>query len=253
VSLRFGAVPALDDVTFDVAEGELCAVIGPNGAGKTSLLNVLSRTYEPTSGELRYLGEDLRRLRPHQLAAAGMARTFQTPALVAALTALDNVLVGRNHAMRSGLVRSGLRLPAARREERHNRALAMEALDFVGAAAVAETPVGTLPYGMQKRVELARALAAAPRLLLLDEPVAGMSRAEREEIAGLIARSRHGLDGTSTVTILLVEHDMGVVMGLADRVVVLDFGRVIARGTPAAVQADAGVVRAYLGEPLLRA
>lgn len=253
VSLHFGAVQALDDVTIDVADGELCAVIGPNGAGKTSLLNVLSRTYEPQSGELRLFGEDLRRLRPHQLAAAGMARTFQNPALVAPLTAVDNVLVGRNHAMRSGLVSSGLRLPAARREERLHRARAMEALEFVGAVAVAEAPVGTLPYGLQKRVELARALAADPRLLLLDEPVAGMSHAERDEIAALIALARRGLDGTSTVTTVLVEHDMGVVMGLADRVVVLDFGRVIARGTPAAVQADAGVVRAYLGEPLLRA
>ena len=246
VSLRFGAVAALDGVSFDVAAGELFAVIGPNGAGKTSLFNLLSRISPPSSGTVRYFGRDLLPLRAHQLAAAGIARTFQNLGLFLPLTALDNVLVGRNHAIRAGMVGSGLRLPAARREETANRRGAWEALAFVGAAEVAHRPAGTLPYSMQKRVEIARALAMDPKLLLLDEPVAGMSRGERGEIAELVGR----LHADTDMTVLLVEHDMGVVMGLADRVLVLDFGRVIACGTPAEVQADGKVVAAYLGQPL---
>jgi branched-chain amino acid transport system ATP-binding protein len=176
----------------------------------------------------------------------GVARTFQNLGLFMPLTALDNVLVGRNHAMRSGAVSTGLQLGRARREERHNRQVALDALAFVHAADVAQVPVGALPYGMQKRVEIARALAMGPKLLMLDEPVAGMSRRERAEIAELVA----SLHRDRAVTVLLVEHDMGVVMGLADRVLVLDFGRVIALGTPGEIQADPNVIRAYLGEPL---
>ena len=246
IALRFGAVTALTDVSFDVAPGELFAVIGPNGAGKTSLFNLLCRIYDPTAGSLSYFGEDMARLRPHHLASAGIARTFQNLGLFPASSVLDNVLVGRGHLMHTGAVRAGLRLPSVRHEERAHRDAAMEAIEFVGLSAHARTPVGLLAYGVRKRVELARALAMQPRLLLLDEPVAGMSQDERTEIAELVrtihARQRLG--------IVLVEHDMGIVMSLAERVLVLDFGRVIALGTPAEVQANPDVIHAYLGEPL---
>jgi branched-chain amino acid transport system ATP-binding protein len=246
VSVRFGVVAALDGVSFQVEPGELFAVIGPNGAGKTSLFNVLSRIYDPTRGRLRYFGADLIRLRPHQLAGAGVARTFQNLGLFPLSSVLDNVLVGRGHLMTAGTVRAGLSLPSVRREERAHREAAMEALRFTGIEAVAAHPVGLLPYGMQKRVEIARALAMEPKLLLLDEPVAGMSRDERSEITELV-RTIHAERG---VTIVIVEHDMGVVMSLAQRVLVLDFGRPVALGTPAEVQANPEVIRAYLGEPI---
>ena len=244
VTLRFGAVIALAELSFSVGQGELFAVIGPNGAGKTSLFNLLSRIYDPTAGSLRLFGQDMSRLRPHALAGAGVARTFQNLGLFPLSSVLDNVLVGRAHLMGNGAVRTGLRLPGVRAEERRHREAALEALEFVGLADLAPRPVGALSYGLQKRVELARAVAMDPKLLLLDEPVAGMSQSERDEVAGLIS-AIHRQRGVSMV---LVEHDMGVVMGLAERVLVLDFGRQVTVGTPAVVQADPEVISAYLGE-----
>jgi branched-chain amino acid transport system ATP-binding protein len=243
LSLRFGSVVAFEDVSLELAEGELLAVIGPNGAGKSSLFNVLSRIFPPAAGAARYDGEDLLRLRTSQLAARGIARSFQNLALFPHLSVLENVLVGRHHLMRSGALRGGLYLGFARAEETRHRRAAAEVLEFLGIAAHAATPVNLLPYGLQKCVELARCLAMEPRLLLLDEPVAGMSSDERQEVTALVRR----LHCERGLTMLLVEHDVGMVMSVADRVLVLDFGRVIAVGTPEEVQRSDAVIRAYLG------
>jgi branched-chain amino acid transport system ATP-binding protein len=220
------------------------AVIGPNGAGKSSLFNVLSRVYEPQSGSVRLDGSDLLARRPRDLARCGVARSFQNLGVVGELTALENVLVGRDHLMRAGTLRGGLGL--SRGEEREHRAAARRALRIVGCEDLAQRVVGTLPYGDRKRVELARCVAMEPRLMLLDEPVAGMSAAERAGMTRLLAR----LHRDEGMTILLVEHDMGVVMQVADRVLVLDFGRPIAEGTPGEIQRDERVIRSYLGEEL---
>jgi branched-chain amino acid transport system ATP-binding protein len=242
LTLRFGAITAFEGVSFDVRRGELFAVIGPNGAGKSSLFNALSRVYEPDAGSVRLDGRDFLALRPDQLAGSGVARSFQNLGVFAHLTALENVLVGRNHLMRCGVLRGGLGL--GRAEERRHREAAMEALAFVGLEEHAGTEVQLLPYSHRKRVELARCLAMEPRLMLLDEPLAGMDAAERAEIGELVRRVRAERD----LTVLLVEHDMGMVMQVADRVLVLDFGVPIACGTPAEIQADERVIRAYLGE-----
>jgi branched-chain amino acid transport system ATP-binding protein len=246
LTLRFGSVTAFEDVNFDVARGELFAVIGPNGAGKTSLFNVLSRIYHPTGGSVRFEGADLLRLPAWGLAGVGFARTFQNLGLFGDLTALENVLIGRHHLMRSGVLRSGVWLGYARREERRHRSAAMEALEFTGLAGHAHDTVHTLPFGIRKRLEIARALAMEPKLMLLDEPVAGMSVTEREEITALVRRLHDERD----LTLLLVEHDMGMVMRIAERVLVLDFGQMIALGSPAQVQSDERVIRAYLGQEL---
>jgi len=244
LTLRFGSITAFEDVSFEVADGELLAVIGPNGAGKSSLFNVLSRVYEPQAGSVDLDGINLLDLRARWLAEFGVARSFQNLGVVGELTALENVLVGRDHLMRAGALRGGLGL--ARREEREHRAAARRALRICGIEDLADQTVGTLPYGDRKRVELARCVATEPRLMLLDEPVAGMSAAERGAMTRLLARL-HREEG---MTILLVEHDMGVVMQVADRVLVLDFGRPIAIGTPAEIQSDERVIRAYLGEEI---
>jgi branched-chain amino acid transport system ATP-binding protein len=244
LTLRFGAVTAFAGVSFDVAPGELFAVIGPNGAGKSSLFNALSRVYDPCDGAVTFDGRDFLRLAPRHLAGTGIARSFQNLGVFPGLTVLENVMVGRHHLMRAGTLRGGLGL--GRREERRHRAAALEALGFVDLRPVADAPVHTLPYGLQKRVELARCLAMEPRVMLLDEPVAGMNAAERAEIAELVTR----VHGERELTLLIVEHDMAMVMKVAQRILVLDFGEPIAIGTPAVIQRDERVIRAYLGEEL---
>jgi branched-chain amino acid transport system ATP-binding protein len=243
LTLRFGAITAFEGVSFDVSSGELFAVIGPNGAGKSSLFNALSRVYEPDAGSVLLDGRDFLRVRRDRLAELGVARSFQNLGVFPHLTALENVLVGRHHLMRTGVVRGGLGLGS--REERRHRGAAMEALEFVGLADHAGIEVQLLPYGHRKRVELARCLAMEPTLMLLDEPVAGMNAGERAEITALVRRLRDERE----LTVVLVEHDMGMVMEVADRILVLDFGLPIAIGTPAQIQADERVIRAYLGEP----
>ena len=246
LALRFGAVTAFDGVSFALSDGELLAVIGPNGAGKTSLFNVLSRVYRPTRGRMWYRGREMNVMHVSDLAGAGIARTLQNLGLFRNLTVLDNVLIGRHHLMNSGVLEGGVWLGRARAEERRHRAAAMDALEFCGIGSYAQHRITALPYGIQKRVELARALAMEPALLLLDEPVAGMSSAERRDVTDLVRR----VHAERKLGIVLVEHDMGMVMQVAQRVLVLDFGRVIALGTPNEVQRDERVIRAYLGEPL---
>jgi branched-chain amino acid transport system ATP-binding protein len=244
ISVRFAGVKALTDVSFQVLPGELFAVIGPNGAGKTSLFNVLSRVYQPVAGKVTFDGRDLLQLKTHQMARAGIARTFQNLGQFPSTTVLDYLLLGRHTRMRSGILRGGVYIGTTRNEEKKNRAYCIHLLDLLGLKHLSNYPLGSLPFGLQKRADLARALALEPKLLLLDEPVAGMSLEETEDIASVILDIKEQLG----VTQVLVEHDMAVVMGIADRVLVLDFGRVIAQGVPAEIQANPDVIKAYLGE-----
>ncbi|WP_022722190.1 ABC transporter ATP-binding protein [Rhodopseudomonas sp. B29] len=244
VSLRFGGVRALSEVSFGVKDGELFSIIGPNGAGKTSIVNCISGRYRPTEGQLFYRGRDITALKPNARAPLGIGRTFQNLALFHHMSVLDNIMVGRHHLLKNNFLTGALYWLGARREELEHRRKVEEIIDFLDLQSVRKATAGTLSYGLRKRVELARAMALEPQLILLDEPMAGMNFEEKEDMARYIV----DLNEEFGMTVVMIEHDMGVVMDISNRVVVLDFGRKIAEGEPAAVLADPHVRRAYLGE-----
>ncbi|HVT57324.1 MAG TPA: ABC transporter ATP-binding protein [Thermoanaerobaculia bacterium] len=244
VTLRFGGVTALRDVSFEVESGSIHAIIGPNGAGKTSMLNAVSGVYRPQQGRILLEGEDISRLSPHARTRKGLARTFQNIALFKGMTVLDNLLIGRHTHQRRGILAGGLYYGPGEKEEVAHRLVVEEIIDFLEIQPIRKKIVGTLAYGLQKRVELARALALEPKILLLDEPMAGMNAEEKEDMARFVidANEERG------TTVVMIEHDMGVVMDISRRVVVLNFGQKIGDGTPREVKGDPHVQRAYLGQ-----
>ena len=243
ISISFGGVKALDVVSFDVREHEILAIIGPNGAGKSSMLNCINGFYHPQDGMITFKGIPRHQMRTHQAAAQGIARTFQNIALFKGMSTLDNIMTGRNLKMKKNFLWQALYFGPALKEELEHRAKVEEIIDFLEIEAIRKTPVGKLPYGLQKRVELGRALAAEPDLLLLDEPMAGMNHEEKEDMCRFIL----DVNDEFGTTIVLIEHDMSVVMDISDRVVVLDYGRKIAEGSPDEVRANQDVIDAYLG------
>jgi len=243
ISLSFGGVKALSDVSFDVREGEIRAIIGPNGAGKSSMLNCINGFYHPQEGQITFKGETRKQMQTHQAAEQGIARTFQNIALFRGMSTLDNIMTGRNLKMKKNFLLQALYYGPAREEEMEHRAKAEEVIDFLEIEAIRKVPVGKLPYGLQKRVELGRALAAEPDMLLLDEPMAGMNHEEKEDMCRYIL----DVNDQFGTTIVLIEHDMSVVMDISDRVVVLDYGKLLADGTPDEVRSNQDVIDAYLG------
>ena len=243
ISLAFGGVKALTGISFDVREHEVRAIIGPNGAGKSSMLNCINGVYTPQHGRIRFRGKSFTQMNPHRAAVMGIARTFQSLALFKGMSVLDNIMTGRSLRMRSNLLLQALRIGPAQKEELEHREFVEKIIDFLEIQAYRKTPVGRLPYGLQKRVDLGRALAMEPTLLLLDEPMAGMNIEEKQDMCRFIL----DVNDEFGTTIVLIEHDMGVVMDISDRVVVLDYGRKIGDGTPAEVRGNRDVIDAYLG------
>ncbi|HVZ44146.1 MAG TPA: ABC transporter ATP-binding protein [Ramlibacter sp.] len=243
ISLAFGGVKALTDISFDVREHEIRAIIGPNGAGKSSMLNCINGVYQPQQGTITFRGQSFRHMRSRQVAQMGIARTFQSLALFKGMSVLDNIMTGRNLRIRSSILAQAIRIGPAEREEIRHREYVERIIDFLEIQAYRKVPVGQLPYGLQKRVDLGRALAMEPQVLLLDEPMAGMNLEEKQDMCRFVL----DVNDEFGTTVVLIEHDMGVVMDISDRVVVLDYGRKIGDGTPQEVRANPDVIKAYLG------